>query len=511
MRFPPRFPWVLLLALSLCWFAWPASAVARDELRTVATSDEAPKHQDSFALTRLNSGVLPADGLVGLRLGGRQSSTVFLVDGFLERVSQMDYFLGLEANLRPWLGLRAELPWRTWSGGQGWVPASGGGLADGSWEMTSGTALWPGSPIHGAVFAGGNLPVGSDSSGLAEGVFSPHAGAALTFRFWSHSNLPEMRLHLNVRRRWNREEAAGYGMGSNGFQPWPSRYPDAALVGGASRNDLTTLGAGLEFRRTTTSLWFEYSEDRFPGTPAISSREMYRGVAAGLRWGLMEGWALHADYQVCLSIDDLDTEWQPGFPEMVSTIAVSRQFGIGGRDADRDGIVDRHDLCPGEPEDQDGFRDGDGCPDYDNDNDGVPDLVDGAPDDPEDLDGFEDDDGVPDLDNDGDGIPDVVDLCPNEPEDFDGHRDDDGCPDDFLDRDADGIEDSKDACPDLAEDMDNFEDDDGCPEPDNDLDGLLDADDDCPDEAENYNGIDDDDGCPEGVDSVSGEGPGEGK
>ena len=77
----------------------------------------------------------------------------------------------------------------------------------------------------------------------------------------------------------------------------------------------------------------------------------------------------------------------------------------------------------------DGFQDDDGCPDPDNDKDGIPDKLDKCPNDPEDKDGFEDADGCPDPDNDKDGIPDVIDKCPNEPETFNGYQDEDGCPD----------------------------------------------------------------------------------
>ncbi|MBU8870799.1 MAG: thrombospondin type 3 repeat-containing protein [Gemmatimonadales bacterium] len=497
MRFAkPRLHLILLVLVSLL-VPEPGLDLALAQEQEPSETHLPERIQDSFSLTRLNSGVMPPDGLLSLVAGCRQSSTVLIVDEFLGRISQLDYFLRAEANILTWMGFCAELNGRTWSGGKGLIPPTGYGLADGSWQITAGSPLWEGSPIHGALFGGSNLPVGEASYGLAEGVFSPTAGAALTFRLWAKSRVPEMRFHLNVNHRWNRQEEAGYGMGADGFQPWPPRYPSAAQVGGSSRNDLTTFAAALEFRKTTTSLWIEYSEDRFPDTPTISGREMYRGVAAGLRWGVMEGWALHADYQVCLSTDDLSTDWEPGFPEMVSTIAVSRQFSIGGRDVDNDGIVDRHDQCPLLPEDLDDFQDTDGCPDPDNDGDGVPDERDLAPNIPEDLDGFMDEDGIPDRDNDGDGILDAVDLCPDEPEDFDGHRDDDGCPDDFEDRDGDGIEDNKDACPDIAEDPDGFEDEDGCPESDNDLDGIPDEEDECPDEAENYNGVDDLDGCPE--------------
>jgi hypothetical protein len=131
-------------------------------------------------------------------------------------------------------------------------------------------------------------------------------------------------------------------------------------------------------------------------------------------------------------------------------------------DADGDGIPDRLDKCPNEPEDKDGFQDADGCPDPDNDHDGIPDAKDKCPLDPEDKDGFQDADGCPDPDNDGDGIPDAIDKCPNEPEDKDGFEDADGCPD--PDNDHDGIPDAKDRCPNEPETINGFQDDDGCPD-----------------------------------------------
>jgi OOP family OmpA-OmpF porin len=66
----------------------------------------------------------------------------------------------------------------------------------------------------------------------------------------------------------------------------------------------------------------------------------------------------------------------------------------GERDNDSDGIPDRQDRCPNDPEDFDGFQDADGCPDPDNDHDGIPDDDDECPDDPEEPGG--DRDGCPD-------------------------------------------------------------------------------------------------------------------
>jgi outer membrane protein OmpA-like peptidoglycan-associated protein len=66
-------------------------------------------------------------------------------------------------------------------------------------------------------------------------------------------------------------------------------------------------------------------------------------------------------------------------------------------DADHDGIIDRLDRCPHEPEDLDGFQDDDGCPDPDNDGDGITDDVDRCPDQAETVNGVEDQDGCPDV------------------------------------------------------------------------------------------------------------------
>lgn len=131
-------------------------------------------------------------------------------------------------------------------------------------------------------------------------------------------------------------------------------------------------------------------------------------------------------------------------------------------DRDGDGIVDKYDDCPDDPEDEDGFQDDDGCPDDDNDEDGIKDDDDSCPDDPEDEDDFQDRDGCPDVDNDKDGIRDKRDRCPDEPEDADGWQDDDGCPD--RDNDEDGFVDARDACPNEAETDNNYQDNDGCPD-----------------------------------------------
>jgi len=115
-------------------------------------------------------------------------------------------------------------------------------------------------------------------------------------------------------------------------------------------------------------------------------------------------------------------------------------------DRDGDGFLDSVDKCPTQPENYNGYKDDDGCPDDpDTDGDGIPDSADQCVLDPEDKDGYLDTDGCPEPDNDLDGIPDVTDKCPNEPEDLDGYEDEDGCPD--PDNDKDTVPDVTDKCP----------------------------------------------------------------
>lgn len=119
-------------------------------------------------------------------------------------------------------------------------------------------------------------------------------------------------------------------------------------------------------------------------------------------------------------------------------------------DKDGDGYTDNVDECPEEPENFQGYKDGDGCPD--------------------------------DADTDGDGLVDSKDACELLAEDKDGYLDEDGCPD--VDNDLDGIADAVDgkdgACKNDPEDPDGYEDEDGCPEPDNDGDKVVDLEDQCP-------------------------------
>ncbi|MEL6178316.1 MAG: OmpA family protein, partial [Myxococcota bacterium] len=177
-----------------------------------------------------------------------------------------------------------------------------------------------------------------------------------------------------------------------------------------------------------------------------------------------------------------------GYGSPAYRVVFGIRYGVYNNDFDEDGIVNRDDGCPQEPEDRDGFEDEDGCPDRDNDKDGIADADDNCPNDAEDPDGFEDTDGCPDPDNDRDTIADVDDKCPDEA----GLPEYEGCPD--PDRDKDGIANVDDQCPDepgVAEYK-------GCPVPDSDGDGIVDNVDKCPNDPEDIDQFEDQDGCPDG-------------
>lgn len=258
---------------------------------------------------------------------------------------------------------------------------------------------------------------------------------------------------------------------------------------------------------------------------------------SGMNWGGVAPAPVEGTVGARVVVDrarDLEVIASVGFPLSNSATAPTVRGILGlaywprGLDDDGDGIVDAQDRCPNEPEDRDGFEDGDGCPDPDNDGDHIPDVRDRCPNAPEDVDNFEDDDGCPEADNDHDGLEDAADECPNEAQ---GDRPDaqhPGCP--VRDRDGDGVPDARDQC--VEEPMGSLPDTErpGCPLPDRDHDGVADAADQCPqdpagahpdrfragcpdpdqdhdgvpnevdrcaEQPETINGVQDDDGCPD--------------
>ena len=91
-------------------------------------------------------------------------------------------------------------------------------------------------------------------------------------------------------------------------------------------------------------------------------------------------------------------------------------FRFGNRDRDKDGVLDKDDLCPEVP----GPKENDGCPWPDTDGDGILDKDDACPE----VAGPKENNGCPWPDTDGDGILDKDDACPTVP----GLPEYNGCP-----------------------------------------------------------------------------------
>jgi OOP family OmpA-OmpF porin len=181
-------------------------------------------------------------------------------------------------------------------------------------------------------------------------------------------------------------------------------------------------------------------------------------VGIGLKYNLAKRWTIGAEAGYRFSTSDyLDGISLAGNSERNDGYFLANLLGsyrFGDKDSDKDGVVDKCDLCVNEP----GLPKFSGCPDTDGD--GVPDKDDECPT----LFGPIGLKGCPDTD--GDGIPDKDDACPT----VVGPAYLQGCPD----RDFDGVADKDDLCPDVA----GIKELKGCP--DTDGDGIADKDDACP-------------------------------
>lgn len=193
------------------------------------------------------------------------------------------------------------------------------------------------------------------------------------------------------------------------------------------------------------------------------SSDLGLNAGGGFRFGITERFGLRLDAR-WISVDVEDIDRQSNFE---TNVGASWVFGgASPSDADRDGVQDRQDRCPGTPV---GAKvDAAGCP-LDSDGDGVADGIDrcsnttkGWPVDEKGCPRDTDDDGVADgedacpntprgakvdargctTDSDGDGVFDGLDRCDRTPA---GARVDAyGCP---LDADHDGVADGIDQCP----------------------------------------------------------------
>ena len=232
------------------------------------------------------------------------------------------------------------------------------------------------------------------------------------------------------------------------------------------------------------------------GNRIRSGQDFILPVGGGIKCNFSKNVALQ--YQLLYNFtnhDFRDRHPNNGHNEQFASHTIGFVFSFGGnKDRDKDGVLNKVDLCP----DIAGLAELSGCPD--SDGDGIADKDDKCPD----VKGLAQFAGCPDTD--GDGIQDSEDKCPT----VKGLAQFNGCPD----TDGDGIQDSEDKCPKvkgLAQfngcpdtDGDGIQDsEDRCPTqkgsvalkgcPDRDGDGIADIDDKCPD----VPGVAANKGCPE--------------
>lgn len=406
--------WCVVIAV----FAAGVRASASGELEASAGG--------SRGLLLVHSAEMRPPGLVALSLTFHSCESRDLADELGAVSGRYDALrLAGSAGLTRWLELAVDAAVLS----AAWDGEDAAGISNPAVSAKLGAPL--GSPwLHVAVEGRAELPGGSDLSvrnaddesvrlagGSLDGAAMVLATADLTARF-------PLKVHANVGWAFHRNE-------DHGRRLFPDSYPAMPGGGSWSDNDALLLRGALEFPGRNVVLFTEWRGDILSDRSLVASKENPLAVTPGVRVRL-GAWSASAGLTVSLSGNDRSTpDFDPSevYPDWEFTASLSRGWPAFAADTDGDGVEDYRDSCRRTPEDPDGFRDQDGCPDPDNDGDGVEDELDLAPMSPEDFDGFEDEDGAPDLDNDGDGIADWRDMCPDAAEDFDAFEDDDGCPD----------------------------------------------------------------------------------
>lgn len=211
-------------------------------------------------------------------------------------------------------------------------------------------------------------------------------------------------------------------IGLGGFRPYlasglsttfGTAYVNDKVTGDLDWNLYMPVELGLEYLIPVSSNW------------TVSVWGAYENYVHMDMWDKLDGVA-PADADYFDARDDLQKV----------TLGVTVRMGLK-KDADKDGVIDALDQCPGTPK---GVKiDLKGCP-LDGDKDGVADYKDKCAATPAAAVGYLDTLGCP-LDGDKDGIADYLDKCSSTPA---GVRvDGNGCP---VDGDKDGVADYKDKC-----------------------------------------------------------------
>lgn len=436
-----------------------------------------------------------------------------------------------------------------------------GGIGLGDLQVSFKGALQTDFPIIPAFALEFFAPTGTRSIGFRPRhvwfIDSSDPSYAYTAGEWAIATNLYLTIHFSKILHWHNHAAylRNFGNGNNallygtGFELFPKKMI-SVIVEASGETILRKNNMGSHFLNDPLRL-----------TPGVrvhlpSSLDLTIGADIGLDF-IRKTKVEHATY---VTRDDGKKQYRyaiPGSPKIAINVALTKTFDFSWKDADRDGVYDRLDMCPGTnlgmqvnsrgcpvDEDQDGVLNiVDDCPgtpfgvavDYfgcplDADGDGVPDYLDKCAGTPEGTavtaDGCmmdSDGDGIDNnhdkcpmsrpgeavdsvgcaLDADRDGIPNTDDLCPGTPEGL--SVDKSGCP---LDDDKDGVPNNWDLCPESA--PGEIVTDKGCPK-DSDGDLVPDSKDECPDTPAGFpvdpNGCptdSDKDGVPDALDKCSG-------
>jgi outer membrane protein OmpA-like peptidoglycan-associated protein len=277
-------------------------------------------------------------------------------------------------------------------------------------------------------------------------------------------------------------------------------YRPNASVGGLAPGFDNTAGSELQFG---AAIAYADIERRF----AVGLESMFHTVVLGNQAFLQQTTGLEvllgAHYNVARLFQigvagGIGALRDPGTPDarvlLRLAYAPMRKGWPKLSDGDGDGVPDRDDLCPEEPQGSLPDPDRLGCPLPDRDGDGVTDAQDLCPDEPQGANPDPKRLGCPIHDRDGDGVVDAEDLCPDEPQGPNPDPNRRGCPD--KDSDGDGVLDSKDQCKDVPAGPNPDPDRPGCPDKDSDGDGVFDSKDQCKDVPAGSNPDPDRPGCP---------------
>jgi outer membrane protein OmpA-like peptidoglycan-associated protein len=204
--------------------------------------------------------------------------------------------------------------------------------------------------------------------------------------------------------------AGDFAGGARNVVVWPKLALDHRFAVGLRFG----VNAGVAIREKTTFLNVDAGTEityagalgyRFGGLDGVVELGAELNGAAGVTAADAE--ELPLEGLAYLKIDPSD-EWEialgpgvglvPGYGIPVFRAFAGIRWTPTSHDKDHDGVPDGDDKCPDVPEDRDGDRDRDGCPeeDADDDHDGVSNANDDCPNQKETINGFQDEDGCPD-------------------------------------------------------------------------------------------------------------------